>query len=422
MKTLRALALLLTLATPPLAAFETISADETLSGGSMGEFGLRVAVDGALAAVLSPGDLTIQLFTFDTSTQGWTVGPTLSPSGAVGLGPAVAVSGLTVFYSVITDFGANPPATQTYEVRAQRLFPSPQVVTLIASPGAAPAALAAAEDVVLLGVPRGDGNVQSHMRVFGYDGSTWSQLLQRAAEPFDLGYGSAVATDGTWFAVGDPAEGDNGAVEILIRQPGGGVGYVNTIVYENPLQSGARFGASVAVDEDCLVVGAPGYNRGFIPPTPDTGAIVSYGLNQFGLWTPQETVVPEGALEDDAWGDSLSLAGANLVLGGQDVQRLNANPQGDAALFRRSGTSCAEGSWSEYARLRATPLVIDPDAPADFGAAVAIDELSGVLVGDPMGPTGEGDGRAYAYSASLLVLFTDGFETGDLSQWSASVP
>ena len=304
------LAASLLLASGPTFAVDTLSADQTLASSSSAEFGRSIDVDGVLAAVLSPEDQTIRLFTFDLASESWTVGPTIAPPDAVALGPAVAVSGLTVFYVVITALGADPPDTQTWELRAQRLFLNPSTETVLSFQYSAPAALDAAEDLVVAGVPALDGGVSAYGLIYGYNGTNWLQRRLIGGVGVDSELGTAVATNGFWAAFTDPAQGEHGAVEILISQPGGLWGDWQTIEYENPLQGDVSFGASVALDGGCLVVGVPDYNSGFIPSTPDAGGFASYRLNQFGFWTLQEVSVPSAPIEDDRWGGAISLAGA----------------------------------------------------------------------------------------------------------------
>ncbi|REJ81794.1 MAG: hypothetical protein DWQ36_14850 [Acidobacteria bacterium] len=415
----------------PALAFDTLSQDQVLSGPDFASFGSAMDVDGYFSAVVSPENATIETFTFNLSSGSWQAGPTLTPT-AEELAPVVAVHGLTIFYAAITQVGANPPSTQSWEIRAQRLFP-PQTVVVDSGTGQEPTALAASVwgdeggdrgitiDVLAVGISRYSSGGGGASRMYEKVGNDWFLIDSWDTTHPSSSHGRNVALHGTWAAFGDPTwNNSDGLVRVFRRDFGWTLR--QQIEDGNPLQSGVSFGASVAIDDVCLVIGMTSFNQGFIPPTPDTGGFAAYGVSPEDFWFQEQVLVPEGALSEDYWGFDIDLAGPNLVLGGWRVQRLNLNEQGDAALFRRSGDSCRFGSWSEYARLRATALVIDPEAEADYGRVVRIDPQSGILVSDPKGPTGEGHGRVYAFNSTLLVLFADGFESGDTSGWSVTTP
>jgi hypothetical protein len=116
-------------------------------------------------------------------------------------------------------------------------------------------------------------------------------------------------------------------------------------------QAGARFGASVAVSDDRIVIGAPG---------EDDGAGAVYVYRRSGTdWALEARVTAPTAHPGDAFGSSIGLDHDLLAIGSPG----ESASAGAAYLFDRSS-----GSWTMRARLSSSH-----DDPGDrFGSAISV--------------------------------------------------
>jgi hypothetical protein len=137
--------------------------------------------------------------------------------------------------------------------------------------------------------------------------------------------------------------------------------------------AGAGFGNSVAFDGDTLAIGVPteGSSAAGTPnAAPNSGAVFIYVRNGVN-WTQQAFLKASNAAQDDAFGASVALEGDLLVVGAP----FQASPGpgvnfGGAYVFRRSG-----GTWTEEAPLKAgtpQPAEFFGSAVAVRGGTVAV--------------------------------------------------
>lgn len=130
---------------------------------------------------------------------------------------------------------------------------------------------------------------------------------------------------------------------------------------ENP-QSGyptQRFGYSVAIDGDTMVVGAPD-DPFYYPANKDVARV--YVSNGSGGWYLQQELIAADAGDEDEFGLSVSISGDTVVVGAakDDDQGLNS---GSAYVFVRNGSS-----WSQQAKLNSA----DGAAGDQFGWSVSV--------------------------------------------------
>ncbi len=128
------------------------------------------------------------------------------------------------------------------------------------------------------------------------------------------------------------------------------------------LQDVDRFGASVAVDGDTVIVGAPGVDIG---GSQTTGAAYVF-VRQGTTWSQQARLTAIESQPGDLFGISVALQGNIAVVGA-----LSAGGKGSAYVFERLGQT-----WNEQAVLSTS----DVDAAAAFGWSVALDHNT-ILVG-----------------------------------------
>lgn len=267
-------------------------------------------------------------------------------------------------------------------------------------------AIARYGDLVAVGQPtRGVGGAVSFFRRDGagqwaferrFDGSTGAEL------------GKSVLVLGPNLAiVGAPGRGHNGEVWIATTNPSDGS---FGVLFEGPaFGTDIRFGHSLAADGPWLAVGAPLYDRLIAGGGvwENAGAVFLHKWEGFG-WLHSVTMT--GNTSSGMLGTRIDVktfpgGGAMLVAGAPGELGTNGNAR--VYVFENE-------SWNFRHR-----LTDDQGQSGDFvGLGVAIATPSRVLVGSP----GKGPSSKGAVLAFRIPLFSDGFEVGTTSAWSATVP
>ena len=303
--------------------------------GALTSYGVRCALDGDVAAV---GDTVGHVVTFRRTSGVWSEGQTIGPGGGIAFaGPAVAVDGTTMAVCGTADGTDGPagPAVHVFQdqggawVRQTSLRPSdPANVSMLTGPVAVGGDTIVAGDALGYGATTESGSVY----VFARTGGTWSQQAK------------LVASDGKYLD---------------------------------------RFGWSLALDGDTLLIGALGVD--------DAGnaAGAAYVFVRSGTtWTEQAKLLPNSAATYDQVGTEVALAGDRAFLGAQyddDYGRTS----GTVFCFMRSGTT-----WWQYDAL-AGP---DPHTMVYFGSSLDAEGerlLVGALGYDTPGAYA---GRAYLFT------------------------
>ena len=222
-------------------------------------------------------------------------------------------------------------------------------------------------------------------------------------------FGWSVAVDGDVAVVGAP--GDEletrlpGAAYVFTRESG-----VWTRVAELTASDGSdgdRFGVSVAVDGDTIVVSAKNHGVDSV----DHGAVYVFAKPDSGWADANETakLTPSDGADHDRFGAKVALAGDTVVVGApHDDDGEDNRSVGSAYVFIKPGTGWADAT--ETAKLTAS----DGDEYHQFGKSVATDGAT-VVVGAPRSFSPENPpGTAYVF-----VRPSDGWanatETGQLS-------
>ncbi|QDT84056.1 Calx-beta domain-containing protein [Gimesia chilikensis] len=217
----------------------------------------------------------------------------------------------------------------------------------------------------------------------------------------------AIAIDGDVMVVGsslNSASGeDNGAVYIYIRNEQGTPAdqsddtweYATSILPDmsqlTNYSVGARFGTSVAIDGDTIVIGArqASFNN------YHTGAVFVYTR----VGSDWKTAAPEMEILADPintnavyFGDAVSIY-ENTIVVGVPGDSSGASSGGAAYIYEKNGSN-----WSTADVRKLIPS--DSAANTDFGVAVSIyDDL--IVVGDSRnGANGTNSGAAYVYTRS----------------------
>ena len=280
-------------------------------------------------------------------------------------------------------------------------------------------------NTVVVGASRDivDGRRQGSAYVFVRSGSTWSmeaQLTDPSGGSFQS-FGASVAIQADTVVVGAPGSYDNGSLT-----ESRGVAYVFER-FEGSWTDTAKltaaaddesdaFGVSVTLDGDTVVVGA--YYA-------DVGANDSQGaafvfVDSGAAWTLQAKLVASDGTRGDYFGYSVALDGDTAVIGWSVWDADGSNPA--AYVFVRSGVA-----WTEQEKLTASDAAVDDPFPT-FGGSVAIEgdtAVVGAPYSDPGTGINQGSGYVFARSGSAWsetdrLTASDGAE-GDYLGWSVAL-
>jgi hypothetical protein len=210
----------------------------------------------------------------------------------------------------------------------------------------------------------------------------------------DDNYGFALSASGDTVAIGAPdidaLPARAGAVYVYVRS---GSHWLQQAKLLPPAgASGDRFGYSVALDGNTLLIGAPGSD--VVLGGNDRGAAHVFVRNA-GSWSLQATLLPSDPANDDEFGRAVAVAG-NYALVGAPFNSAASTQQGAAYVFLRNGAS-----WSQQVRL------LRPGSThgfEQFGSAVALTPDTAV-VGAPLADgMAQGDqGQAVVYTRTAAV-------------------
>lgn len=178
--------------------------------------------------------------------------------------------------------------------------------------------------------------------VFTGAGALWSQEDKLVAPDGAAGdwFGFAVSIDGDTALVGAPMDDDagsaSGAAYVFTRT--GGVWSMQQKLAASDGGAGDQFGASVVVQGDTAVVGAPFEDAGGM----DAGAAYTF-VRSGGVWTQQAKLTTSDASGGDKFGVSVALDGEAAVIGARRGDGLGSDASG-AYAFARDGSMWEEQS------------------------------------------------------------------------------
>ncbi|MCK7593462.1 FG-GAP repeat protein [Pseudomarimonas salicorniae] len=238
-------------------------------------------------------------------------------------------------------------------------------------------------------------------------------------------FGFSVAVSGDTVAVGAPredtssagingpedAEGpagvNSGAVYVFVRE---GLGWrKQAFIKAGNAGRDDRFGVSVALSGDTLVVGAP-LEDSEDDALANSGAAYVF-VREAGVWRQQALLKASNADPEDYFGERVAISGDTLVVGalGEDSSATTINgdasdntapDSGAAYVFVRVGDS-----WAEQAYLKSS----NAGAVDEFGSSVAVsgdtvlvgapgeDSNASVINGDELDNSAPQSGAAYVF-------------------------
>lgn len=271
--------------------------------------------------------------------------------------------------------------------------------------------------------------------VFIRDEDGWhQQAYLKASDPEenDL-FGSSVAISGNTIIIGAPGKGNRQGASYIFTRTGNNWSQQASLQYPqfdtacNSFElCNIRFANSVAIENDTVVIGAPGENSGAIGVNGDQlnldkiGSGAAYIYTRSGnTWTQQAYLKAsntggkmDNGLFGDNFGRSVAISGNSVVIGAalesSDANGVNADQNNDFAIstgaayvFVRHGSR-----WSQQAYLKAS----NPDRNDYFGNDVDIfgDTLVVGAPGEDSNAKGinGNQGNNLAANSGAVYLFT----------------
>jgi len=251
-------------------------------------------------------------------------------------------------------------------------------------------AIAVEGDTAIVGAPASVGNGELGVAyVFVRSGSTWllqQKLRTQNPNSFDSeNFGWSVALSGNTIVVGAPFDSTGvflaGSAYVFVRS--GTVWTAQQRLRAPDAAAGDRFGYSVSVSSNTIVVGADAgtYEQG---GPGGAYAFIRTGSN----WSLQQKLLAADPLAGAWLGNSVSLVGDTVVVGAPRALNPASVASGAAYVFARSGTV-----WSQQQKLYAA----DGKVADFFGASTSLSGTT-TLIGAPYhGLNLGGGGAAYMF-------------------------
>ncbi len=248
--------------------------------------------------------------------------------------------------------------------------------------------------------------------VFVFDGASWAEeekLLDPKGECSDL-FGWAVDLSGERTLVGaysahvgnDPSRG-----KALVFLRTAGLWEVEDTLLASDGSDPDRFGWSVSLDGDSALIGA---QQKIIDGNVRQGA--AYVFRREGAdWVEEQRLTASDGQEDGYFGESVALRGDRAFVAAESD--FPGEP-GRGVVYEYGFDGAG---WQELQKISAP----SPHAFDGFGRPIAMD-AERIVISQPaqffLPPPG---GTSWVYRR-IEPLFCDGFESGDTSAWSATVP
>jgi hypothetical protein len=234
----------------------------------------------------------------------------------------------------------------------------------------------------------GNDNKKGAAYIFKRDDSTWTQHAKLTASDgeIDNRFGHSVSIDCDYVVIGAYLDDDNGwesgSVYIFKR-------YGNVWIQEQKLtasdgESEDIFGTSVSIDEDYVVIGAPGANN-------HLGTAYIFKCND-SIWVEEAILTVSDS--DIGFCFSVSIDGKYVVIGDFYGNSEFTNRCGSAYIFKRD-----DSTWTQHAKLTAS----DGEEYDWFGISVCIDGKQVIVGANSDGDNGICSGSAYIFKRYGLI-------------------
>ncbi|MGB0370485.1 MAG: FG-GAP repeat protein [Opitutales bacterium] len=234
-----------------------------------------------------------------------------------------------------------------------------------------------------------NSSYQGAAYIFEHIESAWvfaDELLPTTSQLFPEDFGTSVSLDGDTALVGSSRDSHGRSAGFVFGR-GGDSWNLNSVLIMVDEEPSDRVGASVALDGDIAILGAPGddTNGGI-----DAGSAVVFERSG-NTWTQTKKLKADNARNYDAFGSSVSVRG-NVAIIGSPLNDINGvgEDAGSAYIFEKSGNS-----WEQKTNLKGI------GAGDEFGRSVFLDDYNQGIVGAKYNDDfGSNAGSAYIYSGS----------------------
>jgi len=192
--------------------------------------------------------------------------------------------------------------------------------------------------------------------VYEFTGSQWieKQKLVPSGGSANDQFGRSVAVEGNTIVVGSYYDDSNGSAYVFTRSGDVWTQLQKLIAPDAPPID--RFGCSVAIDNNTIVIGAYRGNN-------FTGS--AYVFTRAGSnWSFQQKLTASDAQQGDHFGYSVAIDNNTIIIGAMNDDHSGLDYVGSAYLYKKQNTT-----WVEQDILRAS----DSSQMAHFGNSVAID-------------------------------------------------
>ena len=404
----------------PPTSIKLISSDRA----KLDELGWSVAVDGDTLVIGALGadepNNTGAAYVFTRDARGWTQSGKLTASvrrDDAGFGHAVAVHGDTIVVGAYEEDHPYPPNVDIGDVGAAYVFTKPangwadmtQTARLIGSNTGDGdefgSSVAVYGETIVVGAPeRGPGGDGSAY-IFTKPGDAWTDSEETAElKGASVGgrFGRSVAVYGDTVVVGEP-EADGGAAYVFTKRAAIGVwddwhetsaGDATAKLTASASGSGDYFGRAVAFDGETIVVGAP-----YDDDPDNSGSAYVFTKPASGGWVSTSTAAKLTAsdrAEKDEFGYSVAVDGDTVVVGARQPSYqdggVTIKRPGSAYLFTKPPTGWTDAAGTDKR------TIYDRRGDDSFGNSVAIDGDT-VLVGASYD---DNSGSAYVFGTEAV--------------------
>jgi hypothetical protein len=360
-----------------------------MNGTPHDHFGRAVAISGEFVVIGAYADDPMgtdsgSAYVYRFVGSQWVETQQLVPSNGAGgdnFGLAVAIDGDTIVVGARLDnttSGADAGSAYVFQYRGP-VFGWVQQQNLVAANAAAGdqfgSSVSVCSDVIVVGAAQDDttaGVNAGSAYLFQYDAASflWEQQQQifasNGASSDALG-GSCSVSDGVLVVGADLHDdsiggGDSGSAYVFHRDPGqpsGSQWFEQQVLLANNRMAGDRFGRSVSVDGDVIVVGA------FLHDTPGFGTnsgTTSLFRRVGNTWLEEPQIAASQRSSDDYGGFSVAVSGDHAIVGAYLDNTSGGSDAGSASIFPAS---------EMY--LRITPTCTGPaGTPIKFEAACGL--------------------------------------------------
>ena len=309
---------------------EVAISGETIVVGAPGDYNGADFIQGSAYVFARSGTIWHQQQKLKAAGDGWTVAH---------FGCSVAISGETIVVGASFDeVGDDSPGAAYVFVRNGIWIQQQKLVATDGEHGDYFGdSVAISEGTVVVGARLagvGSSVHQGSAYIFVRSGTTWSQQRKLTASDgaADDGFGTSVAISGNMVVVGawdgDIFHMDQGSAYVFVRS-GTSWNQEQKLIASDG-EGGDGFGRAVAISSDIVMVGAS-------LDDADSGFINVGSVYIFATWTQRNKLTALDGAADDRFGSSVAISGDTVVVGAPHDDIGTHTDQGSAYVFERIG-------------------------------------------------------------------------------------